>query len=74
VGLGKGRKLQDILGDMRAVAEGVKTSRSVRQLSERHGIEMPIAAEMYQVLYENESARAAIQRLMSRSLKAEAAR
>lgn len=74
VALGKGRKLQDILGDMRAVAEGVKTSRSARQLSERHGIEMPIAAEMYQVLYENESARAAIQRLMSRSLKAEAAR
>lgn len=74
VGLGKGKKLQDILGEMRAVAEGVKTSRSAKQLSERHGIEMPIAAEMYQVLYENESARAALQRLMSRSLKAEAAR
>jgi glycerol-3-phosphate dehydrogenase (NAD(P)+) len=74
VGLGKGKKLQDILGEMRAVAEGVKTSRSAKQLAERHGIEMPIATEMYQVLYENESARAALQRLMSRSLKAEAAR
>ena len=74
VALGKGKKLADILGDMRAVAEGVKTSRSAKQLSERHDIEMPIANEMYQVLYENESARAALQRLMTRSLKAEAAR
>ena len=74
VALGKGKKLPEILGEMRAVAEGVKTSRSAMQLSKRHDIEMPIATEMYQVLYENESPRAALQRLMSRSLKAEAAR
>ncbi|MGZ7041844.1 MAG: NAD(P)H-dependent glycerol-3-phosphate dehydrogenase, partial [Thermoanaerobaculia bacterium] len=61
-------------GEMRAVAEGVKTSRSAKELSLRHGIEMPIATEMYQVLYENLSPREAIQRLMSRSLKAESAR
>ena len=74
VALGKGKKLPEILADMRAVAEGVKTSKSAKEMSDRHGIEMPIATEMYQVLYENESARAALQRLMSRSLKAEAAR
>jgi glycerol-3-phosphate dehydrogenase (NAD(P)+) len=74
VALGKGRKLPDILGQMRAVAEGVKTSRSAKELSDRHQIEMPIVTEMYQVLYGNESPREALQRLMSRSLKAEAAR
>ncbi|MGZ4777715.1 MAG: NAD(P)H-dependent glycerol-3-phosphate dehydrogenase [Thermoanaerobaculia bacterium] len=74
VALGKGKKLPEILGEMRAVAEGVKTSRSAKELSLRHGIEMPIATEMYQVLYENLSPREAIQRLMSRSLKAESAR
>jgi glycerol-3-phosphate dehydrogenase (NAD(P)+) len=74
VALGKGKKLPEILGEMRAVAEGIKTSRSAKELSSRHGIEMPIATEMYQVLYENHSPREAIQRLMSRSLKAEAAR
>jgi len=74
VALGKGKKLPDILGEMRAVAEGVKTARSAKELSDRHQIEMPIATEMYQVLYGNESPREALQRLMSRSLKAEAAR
>lgn len=74
VSLGRGRKLPEILDDTKFVAEGVKTARSAKQLADRHQIEMPITLEMYRVLYENESAPAAIQRLMSRSLKAEAAR
>jgi glycerol-3-phosphate dehydrogenase (NAD(P)+) len=74
VALGRGKKLQDILGETREVAEGVKTSKSAKELAERHGIEMPITTEMYRVLYEGESPRDALQRLMTRSLKAEAAR
>ncbi len=73
VALGKGKKLGEILDDTKFVAEGVKTSRAAKELSERHGIEMPITSEMYRVLYENESPREAIQRLMSRTLKAESA-
>ncbi|HYM61659.1 MAG TPA: NAD(P)H-dependent glycerol-3-phosphate dehydrogenase [Thermoanaerobaculia bacterium] len=69
--LGKGKKLDAILAETRTVAEGVKTSRSVRDLSERHRIEMPISTEMYRLLYENESPQNAIHRLMSRSLKPE---
>jgi glycerol-3-phosphate dehydrogenase (NAD(P)+) len=49
----------------------VKTARAAKQLADRHSIEMPITAEMYRVLYEGESAKVAIQRLMTRSLKAE---
>lgn len=71
--LGQGKKLEDILRDAKFVAEGIKTSKSAKQLAERHQIEMPITTEMYRVLYEDESARDAIQRLMTRSLKAEAA-
>ena len=71
--LGQGKKLEDILRDAKFVAEGIKTSKSAKQLAERHQIEMPITTEMYRVLYEDESARGAIQRLMTRSLKAEAA-
>jgi glycerol-3-phosphate dehydrogenase (NAD(P)+) len=71
VALGKGQKLDDILRDAKFVAEGIKTSKSARQLSEKHAIEMPITTEMYRVLYEGESPRGAIQRLMTRSLKAE---
>lgn len=71
--LGQGKKLDDILRDAKFVAEGIKTSKSAKQLAERHQIEMPITTEMYRVLYENEAARGAIQRLMTRALKAEAA-
>jgi glycerol-3-phosphate dehydrogenase (NAD(P)+) len=74
VALGQGKRLEEILDETKFVAEGVKTARAANALAERHQIEMPITAEMYRVLYENESPPKAIQRLMSRSLKAESAR
>jgi glycerol-3-phosphate dehydrogenase (NAD(P)+) len=74
VALGKGKTLSQFLAETRAVAEGVKTSKAARDLAEQHGIEMPITTEMYRVLYENESPTHALQRLMTRSLKAESSR
>jgi len=74
VALGQGKRLEEILDETKFVAEGVKTARAANALAERHRIEMPITVEMYRVLYENESPPKAIQRLMSRSLKAESAR
>lgn len=71
VALGRGKTLEAILSETREVAEGVRTSKSAKELADRHGIEMPITTEMYRVLYEKEEPRAAIQRLMTRSLKAE---
>lgn len=71
VQLGRGRRLSEILDESKFVAEGVKTSRSASELAGKLGIEMPITTEMYRVLYENESPRGAIQRLMTRALKAE---
>ena len=71
--LGQGKKLEDILRDAKFVAEGIKTSKSAKQLAERHQIEMPITTEMYRVLYEDESVRESLQKLMTRALKAEAA-
>ena len=71
VALGRGKQLEEILRETRLVAEGVKTCRSVRDLAERHQIDMPISLEMFKVLYEGDSARSAIQRLMGRALKAE---
>jgi glycerol-3-phosphate dehydrogenase (NAD(P)+) len=71
--LGRGQKLEDILRDAKFVAEGIKTSKSARQLAERHQIEMPITFEMHRVLYEGVSASESIQRLMTRTLKAEVA-
>ena len=44
--LAKGRSLDEITGEMRMVAEGVRTAPAVMRLAERHGVEMPIAAEV----------------------------
>ena len=71
IALGEGKRLDQILDESRFVAEGVRTSKSARDLAERLGIEMPITSEMYRVLYEGESPPNAIRRLMTRSLKSE---
>jgi glycerol-3-phosphate dehydrogenase (NAD(P)+) len=69
--LGQGRKLEEILGEMRMVAEGVKTTRSVYHLARRQNVELPICEEMYRILYENRSPREAVATLMQRDLKHE---
>jgi glycerol-3-phosphate dehydrogenase (NAD(P)+) len=69
--LGRGRVLEDVLAGMREVAEGVKTTRAIKLLAERRGVEMPITSEVHAVLYEGKAARAAVESLMSRPLKDE---
>jgi glycerol-3-phosphate dehydrogenase (NAD(P)+) len=71
VELGKGRKIDEILGEMRMVAEGVKTSRVVMDLAERRGIDMPIASEVYGVLYEGRTPREAYRGLLRRGAGSE---
>ena len=53
--IGQGMGLDEILREMRMVAEGVKTAKSVYNLSRKPGVEMPICQEIYQVLYEGVS-------------------
>ncbi len=69
--LGKGRALQDILAGMRSVAEGVATTSAALQLACQHGVEMPITAQMSNVLFDRVPPREAIRPLMERSLKSE---
>jgi glycerol-3-phosphate dehydrogenase (NAD(P)+) len=71
VELGKGRKLQEILDEMHMVAEGVKTSKVVMELAEQHGVDMPIAREVYGVLYEGRSPEEAYRGLTRRPAGAE---
>ena len=49
--LGKGRKLDEIVGEMRMVAEGVHTCGLALALATRHGVEMPIAREIHRVIH-----------------------
>lgn len=69
--LAAGRKLDEIVRSMRMIAEGIETTRATVDLARRHGVEMPIAEQMYAMLYEARSPGEAIRRLMERSLKVE---
>jgi glycerol-3-phosphate dehydrogenase (NAD(P)+) len=71
VELARGRKLDEIVGSMNMVAEGIKTTGAAVELARRFGVEMPITEQMYQMLYHGLSPREAIRRLMERSLKGE---
>ncbi|MEW6125762.1 MAG: NAD(P)H-dependent glycerol-3-phosphate dehydrogenase [Acidobacteriota bacterium] len=71
VELGKGRKLADILAEMREVAEGVKTTRAIYELSKQLNVDMPITASIYALLYEDKPATEAANELMGRPLKRE---
>ena len=69
--IGRGETLEQVLGDMVNVAEGVPTTRSVHRLSQERGVDMPITAELQQVLFEGKSPRAAVTDLMERNPKME---
>jgi glycerol-3-phosphate dehydrogenase (NAD(P)+) len=69
--LGKGRKLAEIVGSMRMVAEGVKTAGVTVALAEKHHVEMPITQQIHRILEGEIDPRAAIRELMERTLKDE---
>lgn len=69
--LGRGRRLEEIVGEMREVAEGVKTARAAYDLASRLGVEMPITTGVYRMLYEGKSPRELVVELMERPLKSE---
>ncbi|HEY6803944.1 MAG TPA: NAD(P)H-dependent glycerol-3-phosphate dehydrogenase [Pyrinomonadaceae bacterium] len=69
--LGKGRTLAEITQNMTEIAEGIKTSRAVKRLAERAGVEMPITNEVDAVLYDGKSASEAVAELIKRPLRSE---
>ena len=69
--IGKGRKLDDILGHMDSVAEGVPTTRAVRELARRFDVDMPITEAVHAVLFEAKDVLHALADLMTREPKPE---
>lgn len=69
--LGRGRRLSDVLADTRSVAEGVHTTPAALTLGARHGVELPITAQMLDVLEGRKEPRVAVEDLMLRPLRAE---
>lgn len=71
VELGRGRNLEDVLASRKSVAEGVTTARTAVTLGERHGVELPIARQVSEILFQGKAPRQAISDLMERALKPE---
>jgi glycerol-3-phosphate dehydrogenase (NAD(P)+) len=69
--LGQGQRLDDILGGMRMVAEGVHTTYAAMDLAAKLNVELPITRQMCLILREERSPRDAVRELMDRSLKEE---
>lgn len=69
--LASGKSLEEISSETSMVAEGVRNSVSITQLAHSHGIEMPIAEQMRQVLYEAKKPSDALEELMTRERKSE---
>ena len=69
--LATGKKIRDIIADMRMVAEGVKTARAAHELALSLGVRAPLSDTAYGILYEDQPVKDAISELMSRSLRDE---
>ena len=71
VKLARGHRLAEIIASTPRVAEGVRTTYAAIELARRHGVEMPITEQMYQMLRHDKPPREALRGLMERSLKSE---
>ncbi len=69
--LGQGENLEQIMSDMKQVAEGIWNAKTARDLAQKHGIEMPITEEVCQIIENGKDPRQALNDLMSRDPKAE---
>jgi glycerol-3-phosphate dehydrogenase (NAD(P)+) len=69
--LGRGRQLREILAQTKMVAEGVRTTGAALALGARHGVELPLAAQMSAVLEGQTTAREAVEVLMLRPQRSE---
>lgn len=69
--LGRGETIEQVLGGMVMVAEGVNTARAALELGRRKGVDTPITEQVCAILLERKDPRAALEALMSRELKSE---
>ncbi|MBM7556009.1 NAD(P)H-dependent glycerol-3-phosphate dehydrogenase [Halanaerobacter jeridensis] len=69
--IGAGKSLEEALDEMKMVAEGVKTAKAVYEVAEKHGIDMPISNQVYNILFNDKDPRQSVNDLMMRGKKHE---
>lgn len=73
LGLAAGKKLAQIVTELGHVAEGVRCAQAVRELAREHGVDMPIADAVAAVLFDGDTPRDTVKRLLSRDPRDEIA-
>jgi glycerol-3-phosphate dehydrogenase (NAD(P)+) len=71
--LGQGRTLEQILGERKSVTEGVSTAQALMVMAKQHGIDMPVARAVCDIVTGESSIDAAISALLDRPLRTEKA-
>lgn len=69
--IAKGEKIDSILKNMFMVAEGVKTTKAVYNISRKINVEVPITECVYKVIYEDLNPFETVKKLMTRKIKSE---
>lgn len=69
--LAQGQSLDEILKNLGSVAEGVRTTEAVLEMSKKYGIAMPLSEEIYKLVHGKVTPKEAIYNLMTRELKSE---
>jgi glycerol-3-phosphate dehydrogenase (NAD(P)+) len=69
--IGEGKPLEEILGGMRSVAEGVWSAKAVLDVAKKKGVDMPITQQVHAILFEKKPAKEALRDLMRRDMKPE---
>lgn len=69
--LAQGRKADELLRSRKTVVEGYYTIEAAQRLSKKHGVEMPITAELYRILYEGKDVKASLEDITGREFKEE---
>jgi glycerol-3-phosphate dehydrogenase (NAD(P)+) len=69
--LGRGQSLSEAASGIHQVVEGLLAARAVYDVAQRLTVDMPICHEVYRVMHEGKSVRAAVQALMEREVRSE---
>ncbi len=69
--VGKGKSPDEVLKSTEMVVEGVGTAKACFELSKKYDVEMPIAQQVYSVIYERKDSKVAVYDLMTREKKSE---
>jgi glycerol-3-phosphate dehydrogenase (NAD(P)+) len=69
--LGKGNKIDEIIGSMNMVAEGVKSCKPIYDLGRRAGVYMPITENVVKICHEGVSLDDVVQDLLAREVLSE---